>query len=69
MPTVSISMAKAGLCQERHRRVVGVGEVQVAATENDSGDDLATTTGTNARRLAANNRAGQIGSHDQREVA
>ena len=31
---------EAGLCQKRHRRVVGVYDVQAAATENDTRDDL-----------------------------
>ena len=32
---------EAALCQERHRRVVGVDDIEAAAAENDSGDDLA----------------------------
>ena len=31
---------EAGLSQKRHRRVVRVHDIQAAATENDSGDDL-----------------------------
>jgi hypothetical protein len=31
---------EAGLCQERNRRVVGVDDIQAAAAQNDSGDDL-----------------------------
>ena len=46
---------EAGLRQERHRRVVGVDDIQAAATENDPGDDLADHDRHEPRRLAAHN--------------
>jgi hypothetical protein len=50
MPTVGITW-RTGLCQRRHSRVVDVDDIEAAAAEHDSGDDLPDHTGTNARRL------------------
>ena len=60
---------EAGLCQERNRRVVGVDDIQAAAAENDSGADLSDHDRDERSSAGGKQRAGQTGSHDQREVA
>jgi hypothetical protein len=46
-----------------------VDDIQAAATENDSGDDLADHDRHERSPAGRKSRAGQTGSHDQREVA
>jgi hypothetical protein len=60
---------EAGLRQERQRRVVGVDDIQAAATEKDSGDDLADHDRHERSPAGRQQRADQTGSHDQRKVA
>jgi hypothetical protein len=69
MPTVSISIAKPASGQERHRRVVGADDVQAAATEKDSGEDLADHDRYERSPAGRKQRADQTGSHDQCKVA
>ena len=60
---------EAGVGQERERRVVGVDDVQAAATEHDSRQDLADHDRHERAPAGREQRSGQTGGHDQREVA
>jgi hypothetical protein len=60
---------EAGIGQERERRVVGVDDVHAAATEDDAREDLADHHGHERAPAGREQRPGQTGSHDQREVA
>jgi hypothetical protein len=60
---------EARLRQKRHRRVVGVHHIEAAATEDHAGEDLAGHDGHEHSPAGREQRTGQTGSHDHREVA
>jgi hypothetical protein len=60
---------EAGLCQERHRRVVGMNDIQAAATERHSGEDLADDDRHEAPPAGRKQRTREAGRHNQCEVA
>jgi hypothetical protein len=68
MPKVSITW-RTGLCQRRHSRVLDVDDIEAAAAEHDSGDDLPDHDRDKRSPAGCKQGAGKTRSHDQREIA